>query len=109
MPLITKHLPYAAAGRVYDDAELERLQTVYARGCTDLDLEASDPQRETFAALIFQVADTTDNVSGAAQTAGYRIREVHSNQDTIDAIHGCQQCLTLGKVVPSHTIEKIAP
>jgi hypothetical protein len=61
MPKIANYLSRVRPPRVFDEAELGRLQVVYEQACETLKLDLDDPRREALAAIIFTVADLSDD------------------------------------------------
>lgn len=57
MPHIVQYLARVRPSRAYDDFELDRLQEVFQRACSDLHIEIGDQRRETVAGLVFHLAE----------------------------------------------------
>lgn len=61
MPRLIAYIPRLRPSRSYDEAELARLELVYDRACTTLQIGLPDPRREKLAAIVFRIADLSND------------------------------------------------
>ncbi len=62
MSRLVTYISRVRLSRSYDETELARLQLVYDRACKILQIGLPDPRRERLAAIIFQVADLSNDL-----------------------------------------------